>query len=132
MELVVFDRYRSACRALVLYGVLAGLLFSCGEGVRLFPFPVEKAVGTGSFGTDDGQRIQYEENAPRVEKGSEKKEDGSPDDGSDAQLALLNAGRSPILDRGILPAPADGISGPVVFYPLKFVSGLQGRAPPRA
>lgn len=27
-------------RALFLFGVFAGLLFSCGEGIRLFPFPV--------------------------------------------------------------------------------------------
>lgn len=39
MHLFAAQKHRFMLRAAVFFGVLSGLLFSCGEGIRLFPFP---------------------------------------------------------------------------------------------
>ena len=40
---------RAVFRTVILIGVLCGLLFSCGEGIQLLPFPVfERAIEEGS------------------------------------------------------------------------------------
>ncbi|HEX8735679.1 MAG TPA: hypothetical protein VF721_10175 [Pyrinomonadaceae bacterium] len=53
-------------RAVLLCGVLAGLLFSCGEGIRLFPFPPVASPNKYSGWQSDGH-VKYQENAQRFE-----------------------------------------------------------------
>jgi hypothetical protein len=53
-------------RAVLLCGVLAGLLFSCGEGIRLFPFPFETTPNKYS-GWQSGGHVNYQKNAHRFE-----------------------------------------------------------------
>jgi hypothetical protein len=59
------------------------LLFSCGEGIRLFPFPpVEQSSNVNSGWKNDGE-ISYQKNAPRFENKKEsqsklKREGGDP------------------------------------------------------
>jgi hypothetical protein len=55
-------------RAFLLTGVLTGLLFSCGEGIRLFPFPSAAAHKHSKLQTD-GQ-LGYQKNAHRFESKS--------------------------------------------------------------
>jgi hypothetical protein len=59
---------RFSFRAVVLFGLLAGLLFSSGEGVRLFPFPAfENAQNEKSF-LNRSERTGYQKNIFRFEK----------------------------------------------------------------
>jgi|SRR5215213_9630008 len=53
-------------RAFLLSGVMIGLLFSCGEGIRLFPFPSAAAQNKNSKLQSDGQ-VGYQKNAHRFE-----------------------------------------------------------------
>ncbi|HEX9961557.1 MAG TPA: hypothetical protein VGB00_11525 [Pyrinomonadaceae bacterium] len=57
---------QNVCRAVLLLGVLAGLLFSCGEGIRLFPFPPEATENKNS-GWKSGETIVYQKNLHRFE-----------------------------------------------------------------
>jgi hypothetical protein len=61
------SKYQSILRAVWLTGVFAGLLFSCGEGIRLFPFPpVETAENTHSE-WKSGEPTGYQKNVQRPE-----------------------------------------------------------------
>lgn len=58
-------------------GVLAGLLFSCGEGVRLFPFPPETGAATQnkhSGAWKSGERLGYQKNIHRFESRQENRQ----------------------------------------------------------
>ena len=57
---------RVLLRAVLLSGVLAGLLFSCGEGIRLFPFPPQAAPNKHS-GLATGEAVGYQKNIHRFE-----------------------------------------------------------------
>jgi hypothetical protein len=65
---------RISLRAVLLIGVLAGLLFSCGEGIRLFPFPPETAAAqNGHSGAwKSGDRVGYQKNLHRFESGRQE------------------------------------------------------------
>ena len=64
----VFRKYfQLFFRSALLLGVLAGLFFSCGEGVRLFPFPMSEAAKNTHPNLDDGGRIPYQFNVHRFE-----------------------------------------------------------------
>ena len=58
---------RIRLRAVLLIGVLAGLLFSCGEGVRLFPFPPETTQQDKHSGWKSGEKVGYQKTAHRFE-----------------------------------------------------------------
>lgn len=60
--------YKFLFRALLLSGVLAALLFSSGEGIRLLPFPSFAAQNEKSF-LNDGRESDYKKNVFRFEKG---------------------------------------------------------------
>lgn len=62
-------RHETVFRAVVLFGVLAGLLFSSGEGIRLFPFPPSAAAQNEKSFLSDGKESDYKENIFRLEKG---------------------------------------------------------------
>lgn len=59
---------RFGFRAVVLLGLLAGLLVSSGEGIRLFPFPAFAAAQTGKSFLNNGEKNDYQENIFRFEK----------------------------------------------------------------
>jgi hypothetical protein len=54
-------------RAVLLFGLLNGLLFSCGEGIRLFPFPTSEAASQIEFETKINNGTDYEKNFHRFE-----------------------------------------------------------------
>lgn len=67
MQKVSAPKYLIIFRAAVLLAVLSGLLFSCSEGIRLFPFPVsENQTATDTFQTPENE-ITYQFNAHRFE-----------------------------------------------------------------
>lgn len=57
-------KYQLILRAVWLSGVLAGLLFSCGEGIRLFPFPTAEATHSA---WKSGEPTGYQKNLHRLE-----------------------------------------------------------------
>ena len=116
-------------KALSLYGLMAGLLFSCGEGIRLFPFPVDRVGVASSIRTDDGQRIQYEENIPRLVDRREKDERdlGNVSGHHTSLLAGTDSSLSDVARSGNALA---GLSERSFPNSLLFASRLRGRAPP--
>ena len=66
MSKLSLQRYQSLFRAAVLFGVLTGLLFSCGEGIRLFPFPLSAPENEHSKLQSDAQ-VGYQKNVHRFE-----------------------------------------------------------------
>jgi hypothetical protein len=60
------QKYPLILRAVLLTGVLAGLLFSCGEGIRLFPFPPEATLHKYSE-WKSGAALNYQKNIHRPE-----------------------------------------------------------------
>jgi len=64
------QKYQFLARAIVFVGVFAGLLFSCGEGIRLFPFPTEIARNT-TFKWQIAEGINYQKNVHRFENKQE-------------------------------------------------------------
>ncbi|MEZ5426243.1 MAG: hypothetical protein R2747_08265 [Pyrinomonadaceae bacterium] len=63
----ILKNCRSICRGLLFTVVLTGLLFSCGEGIRLLPFPMP-AAGEGLrpiLGLKN--KIPYQSNIHRFE-----------------------------------------------------------------
>lgn len=63
------QRFQIVFRLVILFGVLAGLLFSCGEGIRLFPFPAAEIIGEKQSRLKDGEETGYQKNIHRFEKG---------------------------------------------------------------
>jgi len=60
-------------RAVLLFGVFAGLLFSCGEGIRLFPFPIDETAATAEGGGWKSKSSGfYQKNIYRFETKQEK------------------------------------------------------------
>ena len=53
--------------AIILLNVLAGLLFSCGEGVRLLPFPSSEITGNLQTELKSDNKIPYQPNIHRFE-----------------------------------------------------------------
>lgn len=54
-------------RLCLLNCVLTGLLFSCGEGIRLFPFPETEPATVNRTNLDIGDKIPYQINVHRLE-----------------------------------------------------------------
>ena len=60
---------QSVLRAGFLLGVLSGLLFSCGEGIRLLPFPASEITQNAQSLLNDAGESGYHKNILRLEKG---------------------------------------------------------------
>lgn len=62
----IFPRkFQNVLRAVLLFGVLGGLLFSPSEGIRLFPFPVSESAPQTNAGWKG--EPEYQENIHRFE-----------------------------------------------------------------
>ena len=67
MKKVPVQKIRLIFRTVVLCAVLSGLLFSCGEGIRLFPFPAVEKTKNDRNKLNFEDKILYQFNAPRFE-----------------------------------------------------------------
>ncbi|HEX8287516.1 MAG TPA: hypothetical protein VF556_05970 [Pyrinomonadaceae bacterium] len=56
-----------AFRIVFLFAVFTGLLFSCGEGIRLFPFPPAEKSRNNLFRLESQTESGYEKNIHRFE-----------------------------------------------------------------
>lgn len=67
-----FSKKLSICvRTVLLIGLLNGLLFSSGEGIRLFPFPGFEISQSPNFEYQNNQKQNYEKNFHRFENRSQ-------------------------------------------------------------
>ncbi|MBA3633760.1 MAG: hypothetical protein H0W58_13280 [Acidobacteria bacterium] len=67
MKKVSLKNCESLLHAVLLISVLAGLLFSCGEGIRLFPFPITKTSENSQSRLKDNDKTPYQLNVHRFE-----------------------------------------------------------------
>ena len=69
MKNISVKNCQSAFRAVLLFGVLAGLLFSCGEGISLLPFPASPTAEDSPSKLNNKDEIPYQFNVLRYESG---------------------------------------------------------------
>ncbi|CAN5682000.1 hypothetical protein BH20ACI4_BH20ACI4_09110 [soil metagenome] len=67
MKKVPIQKFRLLFRTAVLCAVLTGLLFSCGEGIRLFPFPEAETPENDLSQLNFENKIPYQFNIHRLE-----------------------------------------------------------------
>ena len=67
MKKVPIQRLQLLFRTAVLCAVLTGLLFSCGEGIRLFPFPATETTKNDSSQLNFENKFPYQFNIHRLE-----------------------------------------------------------------
>lgn len=132
MHPAAFTRLFYFVRALSLFCVMAALLFSCGEGIRLFPFPVQVSDQNTALGYSGGERIQYEENAPRIERSRENDENGDRSVGRDQHNAYIAGSGITFSGAASVTDTATDVTFRSVFDSLQIASRLHGRAPPRS
>ena len=65
---LVATNARALCHTVILIGVLTGLLFSCGEGIQLLPFPVTDPVFNGGLMVANAARSTHQRNILHSEK----------------------------------------------------------------
>lgn len=67
-----FSKQLSVClRTILLFGLLNGLLFSSGEGIRLLPFPASETSQNSNFEHRNNKEDIYEKNFHRFENHSQ-------------------------------------------------------------
>jgi hypothetical protein len=67
MKKVPVQKFQLISRTIVLCAVLTGLLFSCGEGIRLFPFPATETTKNDLSQLNFKNKIPYQFNIHRLE-----------------------------------------------------------------
>lgn len=82
MKKVSTQKYVLIFRAAVFYAVLSGLLFSCGEGIRLLPFPPTESSTANHTVLNFETEIPYQYNAHRFEKNQQDQNSKSQTDNS--------------------------------------------------
>lgn len=67
MKKVPVQKFQMLFRTVILYALFGGLLFSCGEGIRLFPFPKAETAKNDSLKWNSENKIPYQFNIHRLE-----------------------------------------------------------------
>jgi len=123
-----FVRVQFIARAVILMGLLIGLLFSCGEGIQLLPFPATDlhSIIDGSLETTGP--TSYNKNVLRFEKKPENSKSKPQHDG------LSGTADSGLRERGDIALAADGKAKVpdhnALLKTRSFRTSIQGRAPP--
>ncbi|MGI9055003.1 MAG: hypothetical protein ACR2F2_04285 [Pyrinomonadaceae bacterium] len=68
MKKVPIQKFQIIFRTAVLCALLTGLLFSCGEGIRLFPFPEAETTENEFSQLNFENKISYQFNIHRLEE----------------------------------------------------------------
>ena len=129
MQIFFLQKYQFIFRAVLLCGVLTGLLFSCGEGIRLFPFPPSEITRNPNFKWRSEEKIGYQENVHRFETKQEKQskfQRDNPHQGTDVYQALND---SPFIAAGALFKPNLSVEFQTAKS-VKIVESGSSRAPP--
>jgi hypothetical protein len=122
---------QSVWRAALLLGVLAGLLFSCGEGIRLFPFPPEATQNKNS-GWKSGDEVVYQKNLHRFEnKQSNHHSKIQRDDPHHYRTNVYNTLGAALLPSLLNAREIDVLFNSGAFKSTLFYSSGATRAPPR-
>lgn len=129
MILFAAQKYRFVLRAAVFFGVLGGLLFSCGEGIRLFPFPVAAAKQKLTSVRVTGTENAYQKNFYRFENqpASFKDQNGNRHLGANNLTAMNFATRVTAAANSFASASPHGFE----IFSERLLSAVAGsRAPP--
>jgi hypothetical protein len=118
-------------RAVVLFIVFAGLLFSRGEGIRLFPFPFTQASQNASSELQNDEEFDYEKNLHRFESNQTNSQPKiQPGNLQIYQAEISNRLCHSSFFRFSSAGKADFSSNPQIFKSPR-ISALSGsRAPP--
>jgi len=125
-----FIQNKGTFRAAALTILLAGLLFSSGEGIRLLPFPVAENKADGIEKLNAAFGTGYQENVVRFEKGKNpsalKKHlaEAAPDAAASSMVSLAGASLSDSL------AIDSTAQTSVSFASRTYSSDLNSRPPP--
>ena len=124
-------RCQNVFRALILFGVLAGLLFSGGEGIHLLPFPAETAAENRPLRVQTGKEIVYQKNVHRFE--SKRGDYFSKDER--ANNALKHSGSSSAFNHSAFSASTffrkiESVFNTRLLKSRIIVSSKSSRAPP--
>jgi hypothetical protein len=126
-------KYRIIFRAVVLCALLSGLLISCSEGIRLFPFPTAEISTTDEAVQSTEIELAYQFNAHRFEDfGRQKQKTKSlPDNFHRFSLDISGLFKS-FSFRVNSKNEAENFAVSITFKPPLFSKSGEGRAPPFA
>lgn len=122
---------RKQFTAIILLNVLAGLLFSCGEGVRLLPFPNSEIAGNSQSQLQSQNKIPYQPNVLRFDNGKAKYQTKNQ---RENQQIFFSA-NAENFEKSFLPLLVKSnnkvdLSGENIFNLLIFLNSKGSRAPP--
>ena len=112
-------------RAAMLVGLLGGLLFSCGEGIRLLPFPASGAAAGNEW--ESGRRGAYQKNLHRFENQTGRQSVKSPREPLTQPATVAAGPRAPLAAAGQTENP---FALPISFRSCILTPNFAGRAPP--
>lgn len=117
--------------AIILLNILAGLLFSCGEGVRLLPFPNSEIAGKSQSQLHRKNKIPYQPNVLRFDNGKAKYQTKTQRE-NQPNFTFGNAEDSEKIFLSVAAKSNDkvNLSGENRFKSLIFLSSKSSRAPP--
>lgn len=131
MKIDVRERIGYFRRLLIWAGVVAALLFSCGEGIRLFPFPAghysddAKIESTFALGLNSPEYVHCIEKKFEGSQSKSRRDDG-PQNG-----IVQNSGAAAFLHPNVeVSAKAGHFGWPGQRDSANLVARMSGRAPP--
>lgn len=116
--------------AIILLNVLAGLLFSCGEGVRLLPFPSAEIAGNSRSQLKETKKIPYQRNILRFDS-AQIKETTEAGRGDLQKFDSAGSVRVPAgIQRPAVPVHSLVDSSSKIPYRSLLLMGSKGSRPP--
>lgn len=130
MQFIVAKRVLNVSRLLVLLGLLAGLLFSYGEGIRLLPFGGSGVSSNSQITSNQHIYVEYQKNILRISKTRKEENNGFHSlDPHDLQAVLADHGRFVCSFSLAIVETSNEFSHEVVGI-AQFMRSVNGRAPP--
>jgi len=130
MQFIVAKRVLSVSRLLVLFGLLAGLLFSYGEGIRLLPFSGSGVAPNPQITSNQHIYIEYQKNILRISKPRKEESNGFHSlDPQYLQAVLVDRGRFICSFSLVIAETSNDFSHQAVGI-TQFTRLVKGRAPP--
>jgi hypothetical protein len=117
-------------RIVLLFGLLNGLLFSCGEGIRLFPFPAAEVASQDKLEIKISGEDAYEKNLHRFENHSLSRHSKYQQNKDNHWLSSLNSFKNSPSENLVNLAKAKLSFQPDSITSHLFNQTISSRAPP--
>lgn len=128
---IQIKKYRMIFRAAVLCALLIGLLISCSEGIRLFPFPAPEISTADESIQNPEIEIAYQFNAHRFEDFGRKNQKTKSQPDNFHQFSIGNSDLFKSFSFGLISKKeVVNLTVSVAFKPPLFSKSGEGRAPP--